>query len=107
MLLHSDFIPMEPQFMYPVIRAQDKTTAIIGVYALHKVIQIDQNHKQVKLINATKADQLYLQLDRPCMVQTVIRNTMGEVIREAEYEWLEGVVCLKVPCSGLAELTLC
>lgn len=106
-LLHSDFIPMEPQFMYPVIRAQDKTTAIIGVYALHKVIQIDQNHKQVKLINATKADQLYLQLDRPCMVQTVIRNTMGEVIREAEYEWLEGVVCLKVPCSGLAELTLC
>ena len=105
-LLHSEFIPMEPQFMYPVIKAQDQDTAIIGVYALNKVVGIDQSRRQVKLINATKAETLYLQLEKPCTVQVRIRNTMGDIVREEACEWQAGVVCLNVPCSGLAELTL-
>lgn len=105
-LLHSAFIPMEPQFMYPVIKAQNETTSIIGVYALNKVVGIDQTRRQVKLINATKADKLFLQLDKPCRVQAVIRNTMGEVVREESSDWPAGVVSVDVPCSGLAELTI-
>jgi len=104
-LLHSEFIPTEPQFMYPVIRAQDAQTAIIGVYALRKVVPVDQTRPQVKLINASKQPQLWLQLDKPCTVQVLVRNTLGDVVREECCRWDAGVICLDVPCSGLVELT--
>lgn len=105
-LLHSEFIPTEPQFMYPVIKAQDENTAIIGVYALRKVVEIDQSRRQVKLINATKADKLYLHFLAPCNVRMTIRNVLGEIVREVSCQQSEGICCVDVPCSGLAELTL-
>lgn len=104
-LLHSEFIPMEPQFMYPVIKAQDDTTAIIGVYALNKVVALDGSRKNVKLINATKADRLYLHFEQPRNVRMTIRNTLGEVVQEANAEFT-GLCCMDVPCSGLIEMTL-
>lgn len=104
-LLHSEFIPMEPQFMYPVIKAQDETTAIIGVYALNKVVALDGSRKNVKLINATKADKMYLHFEQPGNVRMVIRNTLGEVVQEADAEFT-GLCCVNVPCSGLIEMTL-
>lgn len=104
-LLHSEFIPMEPQFMYPVIKAQDETTAIIGVYALRKVVEIDQSRRQVKLINATKTDKLYLHFLSPCKVRMTIRNVLGEIVREESGQQFGSICCVDVPCSGLAELT--
>lgn len=105
-LLHGEFIPTEPQFMYPVIRAQDGTTAVIGVYALNKVIPLDGGHKCVRLINATRADTLCLRLEKPCAVRLTIRNTLGDIVREEQADWTAGIVEVHVPRSGLAELAL-
>ncbi len=105
-LLHSEFIPAEPQFMYPVITAQDADTAIIGVYALRKVIRIDQSRRCVKLINATKADALFLEMDSPCAAHVRVFNTLGEIVREEEAMLPAGVTRLSVPASGLAEIRI-
>lgn len=105
-LLHSAFIPMEPQFMYPVIKAQDESTAIIGVYALNKIVDIDGIRQQVKLINATKADKLYLHFGSTYEAHMIIRNTMGNVVRTENVTFQPGIAAVSVPCSGLVELQL-
>ena len=105
-LLHSDFIPLEPQFLYPVLRAQDARTAIIGVYAPNKIVALDGAHTRLKIINATKAEEIYLRFARPCAARVVIRNAMGDIVRVQERTFGVGIETIGMPCSGLAEMEL-
>lgn len=105
-LLESEFIPMEPQFMYPVIRAQDTHTSITAVYGLNKIVRLDASHASVKLINASHAPKLFIQLDEPMRAQVKISNTCVEVISEQRLVLQPDIVALDIPCSGLAELEI-
>ena len=105
-LLHSDFILQEPQFLYPVLRAQDARTAIIGVYAPNKIVVLDGAHTRLKIINATKAEEIYLRFARPCAARVVIRNAMGDIVRTQERTFGAGIETVDMPCSGLVELEL-
>ncbi len=105
-LLHSEFIPQEPQFLYPVLRAQDADTAIIGVYAPNKIVAIKGAHARLKLINATQAEEICLRFARPCTARLVIRSAMGEIVRTERRTFRAAIETVSVPCSGLAELEL-
>lgn len=105
-LLESEFIPLEPQFLYPVIQARDAQTAIIAVYAPDKLVRLDTSRRCILLINATHAPVLHLQLEAPCAASLCLRNTLGEITEQKAVSWQPGIVSLPVPCSGLAELTL-
>lgn len=105
-LLDSEFIPYEPHFMYPVIKAQNADTAIIGVYAGHKLVDVDLSRKNVKLINATKEEYLYLNMSKPCTADIVVTDTMGGLVRRETLSLGAGVAKLDIPRSGLAEITL-
>ena len=105
-LLHSEFIPQEPQFLYPVLRARDADTEIIGVYAPDKIIALDGAHTRLKLINATHAEEICLRFARPCAVRVVIRNAAGDIVREEQRTFGAEIETVRVPRSGLAELEL-
>lgn len=105
-LFYSEFIPQEPQFLYPVLRAQDADTAIIGVYAPNKIVAIQGAHARLKLINATHAEEICLRFARPCAVRLVIRSAMGEIVRTERRAFRAAIETVGVPRSGLAELEL-
>lgn len=105
-LLESEFIPYEPHFLYPVIKAQDEDTAIIGVYAGHKLVDIDAGRAHIKLINATKENRLCLNLSEACTAEMTIRDTTGRLVRRETVALGAGLAMIDVPRSGLAEMTL-
>ena len=105
-LLHGEFIPQEPQFLYPVLRARDAETEIIGVYAPEKIIALDRAHTRRKLINATHAEEICLRFAWPCAVRVVIRNAAGDIVREEQRTFGAEIETVRVPRSGLAELEL-
>ena len=103
-LLHGAFIPQEPQFMYPVIRAQNAQTAIIGIYANDKIVDVDAACPHLKLINATPKEAIYLRFSAPCNGYLTVRNAMGDTVRTECMTFQMGVTAVSVPRSGLAEL---
>lgn len=104
--MESQIIPYEPHFLYPVIKAQDDREAIIGVYILHKVIDIETRLNHVKLLNASKEAILFLNFDYSCDAVVIIRNVLGEVMKEEKVHFEKGLTSVEVPRSGLVELNL-
>lgn len=103
-LQQSGFIPYEPHFLYPVIRAFDKTEEIIGIYAGNKVIHPDLTKCRSRMINATKEDALYLEIAQDCAVKLLTRDCRGHIVSEERVELRRGVVQIPVPRSGLLEI---
>lgn len=60
----------------------------------------------MKLINASHAPKLFIQLDEPMRAQVKISNTCGEVVSEQRLVLQPGIVALDIPCIGLAELEI-
>lgn len=103
-LLHGAFIPQEPQFLYPVIRAQNAQTAIIGIYAKDRIVEVDAARPHLKLINATPKEAVYLRFSVPCNEYLTVRNAMGDTVRTERMTFRPGVTAVPVPRCGLAEL---
>lgn len=101
-LLESELIPYEPQYLYPVVKAQDETQAIVGVYQRGKIVDMP-DRKKVTFINGSKEDALFIRTDRAISAKAVVRDTFGEIVREEEIAF-SGVTAVKTPCSGLLEV---
>lgn len=105
LLLESDFIPYEPNYLYPVIKACNDLEEVIGVYAVNKVIHPNLNKDRIRIINATKKRELYLSVDKDYSVNTVTIDCMGKVVSKENIMLKKGIVEILVPRSGLLEIT--
>ena len=104
-ILHgAQLIPYEPHFLYPVVKACDGSTAIIGVYAGKKIVAIDAALRKIILINATKEARLFLDFETDCKAKAVIYDTCGERVSAKEAAFAKGLQSISVPRSGLVEL---
>lgn len=103
-LQQSEFIPYEPHFLYPVIKAFDDTEEIIGVYAGDKVIHPDLTKRRSRIINATKAAVLYLAVEEGCSVELVKRDCRGYIVSQERAVLTPGIARIPVPRSGLLEI---
>ncbi len=105
LLLESEWIPYEPHFLYPVIKAYDDETEIIGVYANNKVLHPDMKKNKSMIINATKKEFLYLEIEQDCKVKIKTWDCCGKVTGEEETHLFKGVHKIPVLRSGLLEIT--
>nr|WP_300840568.1 glycoside hydrolase family 36 protein [uncultured Acetatifactor sp.] len=105
-LQQSEFIPYEPHFLYPVIKAFDAEEEIIGVYACNKVIRPDPGKRRSRIINATKEAVLYLKIAEDCEVKLVRKDCGGHVVSEEKTVLHQGVTPVEVPRSGLLEMSV-
>lgn len=104
-ILHgAQLIPYEPHFLYPVVKACDGSTAIIGVYAGKKIVAIDAALRKIILINATKEARLFLDFETDRKAKAVIYDTCGERVSAKEAAFAKGLQSISVPRSGLVEL---
>lgn len=104
-LQESEFIPYEPHFLYPVIKAFDDTEEIIGVYASNKVVYPDLQKEKSRIINATKQENLFLSVDADCDVKLITYDCRGHVTGKENVTWVKGLVQISVPRSGMVEIT--
>ncbi len=104
-LLRSEFIPMEPQYMYPVITARDERTSITAVYMMNKVLKLDASRTEAMFINASHAPVLYIETDAELSAQALTRNATGDVTYSGNMRFTPGVNVCEVPLSGLLKLT--
>lgn len=101
-LLESELIPYEPQYLYPVVKAQDDMHAIVGVYQRGKIADLPDRQK-VSFINASREETLYIRCGEGRRAKATVRNTLGEIVREEEIVF-SGITPVSVPNSGLLEL---
>lgn len=103
-LQESEFIPYEPHYMYPVIKACDETEEIIGVYAGNKIVYPDLT-KRSRIINATKQVKVFVSSADAIDVNARVLDCMGHFVREERLSLVNGITAIDVPKSGLLELT--
>ena len=101
-LLSSSFYAYEPQNLYPVVKAFNEKEEITAVYAKNKIINPDLS-KNVKIINATSDDVIYLKSDVKKDINVCVKTCEGETYFEGKISLCEGVNTLSVPASGLIE----
>lgn len=95
------------QEKFPDMRAHVQRVHDLGMkYMLWYSVPFIGYHASVKLINASHAPKLFIQLDEPMRAQVKISNTCGEVVSEQRLVLQPGIVALDIPCSGLAELEI-
>lgn len=102
-LQESQFIPYEPHYLYPVIKACNAEKEIIGVYASSKILYPDL-HKQSLILNATKEARMFISVPEPMEVQARILDCRGRFVREESLSLPRGIAIIEVPRSGLLEL---
>jgi alpha-galactosidase len=105
-LLKSQFIPLEPNYLYPVIQAQDEREAIIGVYALNKIIAINAALERIQIINATKANHVYLQFSESAQISLSSYNVLGKMMPSEARRVDAGIYEISVPRSGLMDIRI-
>ena len=105
LLQESEFIPYEPNYLYPVIKARNEQEEITGVYALNKIVPLDPGKQRSRLINATKRDALYLSVKEAVTVNFRTWDARGRQVGEGTAALDPGIHALPVPRSGLIEIT--
>lgn len=101
-LLNSQFYAKEPQNLYPVITAFDKSTEITGIYAKNKVVNVSDK-KNIKIINASNSDEVYLKFEKERSADITVKNCMGELAEKRSVKFQKGVNTVKIPQSGIME----
>lgn len=103
-LQESEFVPYEPHYLYPVIKACNEAEEILAVYASNKLLHPELD-KHSYIINATKQAKVYLELSEAVEVEATVRDCKGQLLRHERLSLGRGVSCIEVPRSGLLELT--
>lgn len=105
LLQESELIPYEPHFLYPVVEAQNEDEAIVAVYARDKIVDLPAR-KRVQFINASKDAAINLRVEKDTGVHILVRNTLGETVREESIALHAGVQSIAMPRSGLMEMRM-
>lgn len=105
LLLEQDFIPFEPQHLYPEVRAVQDTKAIIAIYAARRMVSITENLKEVILLNGTKEQEMYLEFDSKRRFVLVQKDCCGRECKTETVTFEKGIHRLPVTTSGLIYLT--
>lgn len=103
-LQEGELIPLEPQYLYPVVKARDEEDEIMAVYARDKILYPDLS-RRCRIVNGAKQAKLFLSVDQETEVRMRVWDCMGHPVREERRILANGITEVPVPRSGLLELT--
>lgn len=95
-LLHGAFRPHGYGENYPVIEAWNDEERIIGVYAPHRIVRIEQDGCDTYILNASGTGELVLDLDAPATAE--VFDTFGASVGMIHLK--RGVQRIKMPKCG-------
>ena len=106
LLLESQFIPEEPQNMYPLITVRDNNEALSCVYARDRVVTIPNGINHFYIANATRCAYVMLRGIENTDVHIVQRNCMGDIVSESDLRFDREVICIDATVAGLIECVI-
>ena len=95
-LLHGAFRPHGYGENYPVIEAWNDEERIIGVYAPHRIVRVEQDGRDTYILNASGTDELVLDLDAPATAE--VFDTYGKTSGRSELS--AGISRVNAPKGG-------
>ena len=98
-------IPENPQFLYPLLRAEEDGRTIIGRYAATAAVTLDASRfHDVTIVNATKAEETLLRFTAGEGRYTVeLLDHCGRPAGQTTVEaGANGTALLRIPAAGLA-----
>jgi hypothetical protein len=98
-LLDGEFRVQSPEYLYPVLKSEDSSKEIIGVYE-NKIIKVNLK-KETILINGKLENDLYIELETKKLVNIITLNCLGEKINEKNIKLNCGINKLEVPKCGI------
>ena len=104
-LLDTPLIPENPQFLYPVLRAEDGRRTIIGRYATTASIALDASRfDDVTLVNATKQEETVLRFtEGEGRYDVELLDYRGRTVGHTHVEAkADGTALIRIPAAGLA-----
>ncbi|MDR6553105.1 alpha-galactosidase [Paenibacillus qinlingensis] len=108
LLLDGSIEPMNPELLYPLVRAVHEDRGIIVTYQ-DQIVTIDAAApvSQWIVVNGRRLDGLYIEVTGEMgVVQVTIRNCCGEITEESSVELTAGMHKVAIPASGLATITM-
>lgn len=103
-LQKGEFIPHDPQLLYPLLEARGGQTVIAACYAAERIIPVWEKADRAILINAAKSPRLCLRLPNEGSYQIRIRNCFGDTLTETTQTLAAGLHEFSCPTAGLLEL---
>ena len=105
LLLDTPLIPENPQFLYPLLRAEEDGRTIIGRYATTAAVTLDAaRFNDVTIVNATKSEETLLRFtagDGRYAVE-LLDHCGRPAGRTAVAAKADGTALLRIPAAGLA-----
>lgn len=104
-LQKGQFIPHDPQLLYPVLEARGTDCAIAACYAADHILPVWEQASRAILINAAKSSRLCLRLPVHGSYQIRVRDCFGDTLSQSVREFPAGLHEIPCPTAGLLELT--
>lgn len=104
LLQESEFIPYEPQLLYPIIQVREGVRSIIAVYSQDKIIKLDPELEQAIVLNGTKQCQITMLFEQAQVYEVVEKDCFGNVIREITMKMDKGFHQFPITTAGLLAL---
>ena len=102
-LLDGSFRAYEPLQLFPAICADKDNKAIIGVYNINKVVDIE-DFSETTVINATSKEELILRAQSAYRAKTEVYNCFGDIVKREEVRIKNGINQFAVPKSGMIKI---
>lgn len=103
LLQRSEFIPYEPQHLYPVITARKGSEELTAVYARDRILTVSERAEHFYLVNASRSEALFVKAEREKRISYTVRNCMGEAVSTGETVLGASPSMISVPVAGMVE----
>lgn len=106
LLLDGRIEPMNPELLYPLVRAVKEDRGIIVAYH-EQVVPIDASTlvSQWIVVNGRRQDGLYVEVTGEVgAAKVIIKNCCGDIVEELSAMLTSGIHKLAIPASGLATI---
>lgn len=104
-LQKSELHPKDPQFLYPVISANDESVQIQVTYEESRILCVNDNMKENICINATAAENIYLRCKENHTYKIEQYNYYGQLLQTEQMVLKQGIHEYPVGKSGFVKLT--
>lgn len=84
----------EPHNLYPEVRVKDEDTEIVVVYSAGRVIKVNPQKKKTILVNGTKSEELYVQLEK-CGAEISQIDCYGNLVKteKRDFSCIQNLSC--------------
>jgi alpha-galactosidase len=104
LLLDGSLRPLAPDYMYPVVYANDERQFLAAVYG-EQVVRVDRSASECYLfINGTSRDSIIVELEKRIEGRMTVSDCAGTEVSNRQVRLDQGIHLLKVPPSGMIRL---